>query len=268
MGKLREINGEVYRELDRKDVQNIKVGDYILYEEVYSRYLTLNKPYEVVDVGYDTDSGLYVNIFDDNDDDYDVVGDEYVVLEKISAADDPDVIKFMISSRKEQIAELEKKLEEASRLKVGDYAKVIELSPADLGVAVGDIVQVTHTDDTNLPYRCVGPKYSRWFFARQLERATDEVVAAAKQEEKWAKIGRKVNEFKVGDIVRYAYKSENSNAIGESGFSGILAEIDKVNPVADSVRLIKPSFVDDSRGTWAKLGELTLIALAENRTDL
>ncbi|MDT2262405.1 hypothetical protein P7H12_00260 [Paenibacillus larvae] len=76
--------------------------------------------------------------------------------------------------------------------------------------------------------------------------ATDEEVAAAKQEEKWAKIGRKVNEFKVGDIVRYAYKSENSNAIGESGFSGILAEIDKVNPVADSVRLIKPSFVDDS----------------------
>ncbi|ARF66543.1 hypothetical protein B7C51_00155 [Paenibacillus larvae subsp. pulvifaciens] len=258
MSKLREINGEVYRELDRKDVQNIKVGDYILYEEDHSRYLTLNKPYEVVEVGYDTDSGLYVDILDDDGDEYDVVGDEYVVLEKIGAADDPDVIKFMISSRKEQIAELEEKLEEASRLGVGDYAKIIEVDPCDssYGVAVGDIVQVTHTDDTNLPYRCVGPKYSRWFYARQLERATDEVVAAAKQEEKWAKIGRKVNEFKVGDIVKY-----KSKVFGEiEGFDYLgVNQIVSVN--------IKISQISLDSIIHAGLENITLVTPVESRFD-
>ncbi|MEV2661818.1 hypothetical protein ABNC42_14835 [Paenibacillus larvae] len=169
----------------------------------------------------------------------------------------------MISSRKEQIAELEKKLEEASRLEVGDYAKIIEVDPCDFpyGVAVGDIVQVICTDYSNLPYKCKGPtKYERWFYAEQLERATE-------QEIKWAKIGRKVNEFKVGDIVRYEYKSGNSNAIGRSGFSGILVEVDDVQHVANSVRLLKPSFVDDDRNTWARLEEVTLIVPVENRID-
>lgn len=264
MSKLREINGGVFREVDGPP----DVGDFIVYDKAPAgsiKYLTAGKLYEVIETGYHDED--YILIEDDENEEYNAINDDFTVLERVSQE---EALQYLLDQRRAEVAELEKRLEEevSRRLKVGDYAKVIELSPTDLGVAVGDIVQVTHTDDTNLPYRCVGPKYSRWFYARQLERATDEAVAAAKQEEKWAKIGRKVNEYKVGDIVRYEYKSENSNAIGESGFSGILAEIDKVNPVADSVRLIKPSFVDDSRGTWAKLGELTLIALAENRTDL
>ncbi|MDT2293981.1 hypothetical protein P7H15_15750 [Paenibacillus larvae] len=120
-----------------------------------------------------------------------------------------------------------------------------------------------------MPYRCKGPKYECWFNAEQLERATDEEVAAAKQ---WAKIGRKVNEYKPGDIVLYEYKSENCNAIGESGFSGILAEIDDIRLDIDeckisSVHLVKPSFVDNPDGTWAQLNDVKLVVPVENRID-
>ncbi|MCY9512339.1 hypothetical protein M5W68_06835 [Paenibacillus larvae] len=266
MGKLREINGGVFREVDGSP----EVGDFIVYDEVPDSYcLTAGKPYEVIETDYHGED--YVLIEDDDNEEYNAINDNFTVLKRASQA---EALRYLLDKRRAEVAELEEKLEEASRLKVGDYAKVIEVDPCDssYGAAVGDIVQVIRVDYDHLPHKCIkcgGPdKYEYWFYLEHLERATDEEVAAAKQEEKWAKIGRKVNEFKVGDIVRYAYKSENSNAIGESGFSGILAEIDKVNPVADSVRLIKPSFVDDSRGTWAKLGELTLIALAENRTDL
>lgn len=152
-------------------------------------------------------------------------------------------------------------------------AWILLLSPCDssYGAAVGDIVQVTHTDYSDVPYKCKGPKYECWFCTRQLKRATDEEVAAAKQEEKWAKIGRKVNEFKVGDIVRYEYKSKNNNAIGRSGFSGILAEIDDTRlgfkRKIDLVHLVKPSFVDDDHDTWAKLGDVALVVTVENRID-
>ncbi|MEV2911674.1 hypothetical protein ABNF65_24455, partial [Paenibacillus larvae] len=137
--------------------------------------------------------------------------------------------------------------------------------------AVGDIVQVTYTDYSDVPYRCKGPNYECWFCTRQLERATDEEVAAAWQEEKWAKIGRKANEFKVGDVVRYEYKSKNNNAIGRSGFSGILAEVDDIRLDykcrTDIVHLVKPSFVDDDHDTWAKLGDVALVVPVENRID-
>ncbi|MEV2350135.1 hypothetical protein ABND08_22735, partial [Paenibacillus larvae] len=104
------------------------------------------------------------------------------------------------------------------------------------------------------------------------KRATDEEVAAAKQEEKWAKIGRKVNEYKVGDIVRYEYNSENNNAIGRSGFSGILAEVDDTRLDSkcktDLVHLVNPPFVDNTRSnTWAKLGDVALVVPVESRID-
>ncbi|MED2910297.1 hypothetical protein P4360_33210, partial [Bacillus thuringiensis] len=169
-------------------------------------------------------------------------------------------------------------LEEASRLKVGDYAKIIELTPegSSYGAAVGDIVQVIRADYGHLPHKCIkcgGPdRYEYWFYPEHLERATDEeVAAAAKQEEKWAKIGRKANEFKVGDIVRYEYNSKNNNAIGRSGFSGILAEIDDTGLGSkrkiDLVHLVKPSFVDDDHDTWARLGDVALVVPVENRID-
>ncbi|MEV2436853.1 hypothetical protein ABNB97_03885 [Paenibacillus larvae] len=268
MGKLREINGEVFREVDGSP----DVGDFIVYDEApaHSYYLTAGKPYEVIETGYH--DGNYVLIEDDENEEYNAINDDFTVLKRVSQA---GALQYLLDQRKAEVTELEKRLEEevGRRLKVGDYAKIIEVYPCDssCGAAVGDIVQVTHTDYSDVPYRCRGPKYECWFCTRQLERATDEEVAAAKQEEKWAKIGRKANEFKVGDIVRYEYKSENNNAIGRSGFSGILAEIDDTRlgfkRKIDLVHLVKPSFVDDDHDTWAKLGDVALVVPVENRID-
>ncbi|MEV2911064.1 hypothetical protein ABNF65_21245 [Paenibacillus larvae] len=270
MSKLREINGEVYRLVARSP----KVGDFIVYDEVPehgSDFLTSGEPYEVIETGYHGED--YILIEDDDNEEYNAINDDFTVLKRASQA---EALLYLLDKRKAEVAELEKRLEEevSRRLKVGDYAKIIEVDPCDsfYGVAVGDIVQVTYTDYSDVPYRCKGPVYERWLYAEQLERATDEEVAAAGQEEKWAKIGRKVNEYKVGDIVRYEYNSENNNAIGRSGFSGILAEVDDTRldfkGKVDLVHLVNPSFVDNTRSnTWAMLGDVALVVPVENRID-
>ncbi|MEV2286970.1 hypothetical protein ABND12_17975 [Paenibacillus larvae] len=271
MSKLREINGGVFREVDGSP----DVGDFIFYDEVPehgSDFLTAGEPYEVIETGYHGED--YTLIEDDDNEEYNAINDDFTVLKRASQA---EALRYLLDKRKAEVAELEKRLEEevSRRLKVGDYAKIIKVDPCDssYGVAVGDIVQVTHTDYSDVPYRCKGPEYECWFSARQLERATDEeVAAAAEQEEMWAKIGRKINEYKPGDIVRYEYKSKNNNAIGVSGFSGILAEVDDTRldfkGKADLVHLVNPSFVDNTRSnTWAMLGDVALVVPVENRFD-
>ncbi|MEV2370556.1 hypothetical protein ABNE81_18685 [Paenibacillus larvae] len=270
MGKLREINGGVFREVDGSP----DVGDFIIYDKAPAgsiKYLTAGKLYEVIETGYHDEN--YILIEDDDNEEYNAINDDFTVLKRASQA---EALLYLLDKRKAEVAELEKRLEEevSRRLKVGDYAKIIEVDPCDssCGVAVGDIVQVTYTDYSDVPYRCKGPVYERWLYAEQLERATDEEVAAAGQEEKWAKIGRKVNEYKVGDIVRYEYNSENNNAIGRSGFSGILAEVDDTRLDSkcktDLVHLVNPPFVDNTRSnTWAKIGDVALVVPVENRID-
>ncbi|MFF2413490.1 hypothetical protein [Bacillus safensis] len=100
------------------------------------------------------------------------------------------------------------------RLKVGDYAKVVDYSDYP-GLAKGDIVKISRDDESSVPFYCdvlsgERAKTSIWMYERRLVHATEAEVAAAKEAEakrsteaKWAKIGRKVDEYKVGDIVAY-----------------------------------------------------------------
>ena len=98
-------------------------------------------------------------------------------------------------------------------LKVGDYVKVVA---AESSVAKnGDLFKIIR-QNCGFPFE--GERVTdgavEQFFDREIVRATDEEVAEAKQkleaaierkaiEEKWAKIGRKPNELKVGDAVQY-----------------------------------------------------------------
>jgi hypothetical protein len=99
---------------------------------------------------------------------------------------------------------------EADELKVGDY--VVPLESADdeyeitntkmkLGKVVegdADVIRievVVHEDASEIGYTYLGE-------SKHFRKATDEEVAKAKAEQKWAKIGRKPCEFKKGDIVR------------------------------------------------------------------
>jgi hypothetical protein len=92
-------------------------------------------------------------------------------------------------------------------LQVGDYAKVVPHNNDNcFGGAVGDIVKVIRV--SNEGYRVEeldGGNYCGTPNAKKeaLVRATDEEVAEAKQAKRWADIGRKPNEFKVGDAIRY-----------------------------------------------------------------
>lgn len=101
-----------------------------------------------------------------------------------------------------------------TRLKVGDYAKVVDSSEYTR-VAEGAIVRITKDDGSRCPFYCdilSGEREgdSGWMEYHVLVPATEDEVAAAKEAEakrsieaKWAKIGRKVDEYKVGDIVAY-----------------------------------------------------------------
>ncbi|MEK5109875.1 hypothetical protein MHI57_24750 [Cytobacillus sp. FSL K6-0129] len=87
-------------------------------------------------------------------------------------------------------------------LKVGDYAKVI-CEKHGHEFSIGDIVELV--GDGHKPnFMALRVRDSEdWFVANEeIVRATDEEVSEAKAQAKWAKIGRKPNEFKKGDIVR------------------------------------------------------------------
>lgn len=108
-------------------------------------------------------------------------------------------------------------------LKVGDYAKVTKYG--DRGVKDGDLVRVTETErksNSGFTIRAerLDGKYEDVFSPDQLIVATDKEVAEAKVEEerkakakKWAKIVRKPNEFKKGDIVRIT-RYQNGPKVG------------------------------------------------------
>ncbi|WP_342468210.1 hypothetical protein NSS78_16345 [Bacillus sp. FSL W8-0920] len=101
-----------------------------------------------------------------------------------------------------------------TRLKVGDYARVVEDSGHD-AVTKGDFVKITGDDETGIPFKCdvvTGKSEGGYIWAREsdLVLATEAEVAAAKEAEakrsieaKWTKIGRKVDEYRKDDIVAY-----------------------------------------------------------------
>jgi hypothetical protein len=92
---------------------------------------------------------------------------------------------------------------QAEPLKVGDYVKVIA---AESSVANnGDMFEITRVNYDIFPFegRRVTDNAVEQFYDREIIRATNEEVAEAKAKAKWAKIGRKPNEFKEGDFVKY-----------------------------------------------------------------
>jgi hypothetical protein len=94
-------------------------------------------------------------------------------------------------------------------LKVGDYAKVIQLGHCNEGEIV-EILSVDYSEHYPFDTKLITGEEGDCHRQEQLARATDEEVAEAiaklaqkEIEVKWAEIGRKPNGFKVGDAVRY-----------------------------------------------------------------
>ncbi|MFS0841215.1 hypothetical protein [Paenibacillus sp. 1P03SA] len=132
----------------------------------------------------------YVRVSAGSRDDYPVQHDEYVVLEPIEA---PGTAQLLEQKRAE-LAELERKLAEEQRLKVGEYAKVIRKG-AGHSADIRAFVKVLEDDGPGdrKPFRCENVDGSElrapWFAEGDLQRATAEEIA-------------EITRLKVGDFVK------------------------------------------------------------------
>ncbi|TWJ39185.1 hypothetical protein CHCC5027_2664 [Bacillus paralicheniformis] len=174
------LKGEAKTEYVRIDKSEAKAGDFVKFDEAPNRYLTAGKYYEICRVDDYGDPIIVANDGDRFDTYYAGV---FEVYRKVSAAEP-----------------------KPERLKVGDYAKVVEDQttsdddPIGDEACVGDYVEVLTVDKSDIPFEVrivTGKQVGETAWAREfaLVRATDEEVAEAKDAAARAK-------FKKGAKVR------------------------------------------------------------------
>ncbi|ETK25821.1 hypothetical protein ERIC1_2c00090 [Paenibacillus larvae subsp. larvae DSM 25719] len=127
LGNLIEINGVVYRKYNKEEVKP-QNWDTVLFEEAPQEAITPGKLYDIEYFEYpDPEEGdIVAEIIDDGGDDYDVSQDEFFCVSGASITD-PEVIRFMISNRKEQIGALKWRAE-----RFATYPEVTDLMMSSL----------------------------------------------------------------------------------------------------------------------------------------
>lgn len=216
-----------------------QVGDYVVFAEdddLNDIYISAGKYYEITGIGYGGDFAFTDDVGDGNTA---VNGwDDYAVYRK----------------QTELVAS------EAPTLKAGDYAKVIKGAPENFGKIVLIIENVGH----NVRVREVNPADGdRIVFSpiKLLKPATEEEVAAAKQAKaeraKWAKIGRKVGEYKKGDVVQMLDASAGNLSNGDIGEIG----------ASDTDGTYRVNTAKVTHGNWYLPKQFRLITPVESRFD-
>lgn len=188
-----EYGGEVYVKVDEgQGMENI--GDIVIGKKGKGRD---DSYFEIVEIC--SLNGSRSGKFYDEDDDLDGMV-YYEVFRKQSAP----TLNERVSVLESKVAELggENPVAKEEAPEVGDYAKVI-CERHGHKFSKGDIVELVG-DGYNPEFMALRVTDNKgWFVSiEEIIRATDEEVAEAKAEAKWASIGRKPNEFKKGDIVR------------------------------------------------------------------
>lgn len=177
-----------YRKVtDRKP----KAGDFVKFTKTDDDNLTIGKYYEILGIDSVGDPRI---INDAGEDSYALYDEEeFEVYEQVA----------------KQVAPCCEKPE--PKLKVGDYAKVIQTGHCNEGEIV-EILSVDYSEYYPFDTKLINGKNGDCHRPDQLVRATNEEVAEAKAklaeakeaeqlERRWASINRKPNEFKKGDIV-------------------------------------------------------------------
>lgn len=127
-------------------------------------------------------------------------------------------------------------------VKRGDYLKV-NVRGFNTNVKVGDLVKVRRNDNSRIPFEIesLEGKDLGWILANEVEKATAAEVKEFKTKleeerkekelrEKWEAVGRKVGEYKVGDIVRVTGTCGGVNRVGDIGeVTGLRGESLQVN---------------------------------------
>lgn len=143
--------------------------------------------------------------------------------------------------------ELEIKIEvakEEAPLKVGEYAKVTKVRNTQ-AANNGDIIQITEDNRVSIyGYIYRGITLNREdagvFAPEQLLRVSADEVSEAREQGRWAAIGRKPGEYKQGDIVCDGTDSANFTVLGNSEIrKGAVRFTDNTVNIAQ-IKLIAP----------------------------
>lgn len=170
-----EFEGATYRKVDREAIE----GDVVVFKKgIHDSYINVGKAYKV------TEDKLFIDEDGDSITVYSNEGDLNRTRETV------DVYELQYVPQE------------------GDIV-VVTGNTNDSENKVGDIGKVTVVDYDDMDARVLVPNgkdYSNWTYFSEMRKATPAEVEkyeqAVKDAEKWAKIGRKPNEFKKGDIVR------------------------------------------------------------------
>lgn len=151
-----------------------------------------------------------------------------------------------------------------TRLKVGDYARVVGDTYCS-DIVGGTIVKITDLadEDGDVRFELVGDGDYAYAKPSSLEKVSAEDADKFKEEastkEKWAKIGRKVGEYRKGDIVAY----DDAEWYMNGGIGEITAEADEDNYI-----LVSSVDYQGKRIRFVSApGKLTLISPCEARFD-
>lgn len=249
VGGLGADNGDNFRKVEGREP---RVGDYVKFFED-NLGITAGKYYEIINFDDDGDPEF---IDDGGDVNYEFLiylGKRFELFEKVGG-EKPEVNAVL-----------------GSELKVGDYVVPLESADDEYNITntemkLGKVVEgdvdcccyirievVAHEDDKE-----VGNSYQ--VESKHFRKATDEEVAQAKAEQKWAKIGRKPGEFKKGDIVRVIDASFSGHE------SGDISEIIKYDEIKRMYEVKKMR--DTVVGGWLYSDAIELIAPVESRVDI
>lgn len=177
-----EFEGATYRKVERE----AREGDVVIFtnETAYRYFITKNQPYKVIADGK----------FVDND------GDRMTIYRN-----DSD------QNRTRETVDVYEPIEQAQYVPQEGDIVVVTGNTNDSENKVGDIGKVTVVDYDDMDARVLVPNgkdYSNWTEFSDIRKATsaevekyEQAVKDAEIAEKWAKIGRKPNEFKKGDAV-------------------------------------------------------------------
>ncbi|MEK4970670.1 hypothetical protein MKX29_24000 [Cytobacillus sp. FSL R7-0696] len=231
-----EYNGDIYVKVDEgQGTENI--GDIVIGKKGKGRD---DSYFEIVEISSFNSSRS--GKFYDEDDDLDGML-YYEVFRKQSTPSATANLDERVSVLESKVATLEGE-PVAQPLKVGDYAKVVGSS--NTFDEKGAIVKIVEDDGTDIPFKNehLDGSYAGWQDVESLVRATDEEVAEAKAqaalEAKWAKIGRKPNEFKKGDIVHSGNGSPEFTVLAEHEISTGKVAFESRRVDLDIVGLVTP----------------------------
>lgn len=200
------FEGAQYRKVDRE----AREGDVVIFRENSSCYFIVGETYKVV-----TNGGVVTAIDEDDDDILPVYRESHGRTRETVDVYEP------IANEKpahEDNTECTK-----SELKAGDFVKFAENG---LDIVAGKPYEIIEDADGNLIFLDdVGE-------ARSPNRVDRTILSS--EELKWAKLGRKVNEYKPGDIIEY----------GQSGNYTVPAQLYVVAKIVSN----QVHFYDDSHG--------------------